>query len=102
MTWFKSRWYGAPLFVRPFGYFAYRYFFKLGMLDGINGFIYHFLQAFWFRLLVDIKMASLYDRLKRGEYTLADLAAEFGHAPCSPPAVHIAHDPSQVGPVGSC
>jgi len=79
MTWFKSRWYAAPLFVRPFLYFAYRYLVKKGFLDGSNGFVYHFLQAFWFRLLVDIKMAAIYDRISRAEYSLAELATEYGH-----------------------
>jgi hypothetical protein len=43
-----------PLYVRPFLYFWYRYFIKLGFLDGKQGSIFHFLQGFWFRLLVDI------------------------------------------------
>ena len=51
----------APLYVRPFLYWIYRYFFRLGFLDGKEGFIFHFLQGFWFRLLVDIKL----DELKR-------------------------------------
>lgn len=43
----------TPLFVRPIGYFLYRYFFRLGFLDGREGLIFHFLQGFWFRFLVD-------------------------------------------------
>src|SRR5579864_732363 len=58
ITWFKNRWYHAPLFVRPFAYFLYRYVFRMGFLDGKNGLVYHLLQAFWFRLMVDIKMAD--------------------------------------------
>lgn len=42
-----------PLFVRPFLYWFYRYIIRLGFLDGTQGFIYHFLQAFWYRCLVD-------------------------------------------------
>jgi hypothetical protein len=45
-----------PLFVRPFCLFAYRYFFRLGFLDGIEGFIFWVLQTFWFRFLVDAKI----------------------------------------------
>jgi glycosyltransferase involved in cell wall biosynthesis len=45
-----------PLFIRPFGLFAYRYFFRLGFLDGIEGFIFWVLQTFWFRFLVDAKI----------------------------------------------
>lgn len=45
-----------PLFVRPFVYFTIRYFFRLGFLDGRRGLIFHFLQCFWFRFLVDAKI----------------------------------------------
>ena len=45
-----------PLFVRPFGLFAYRYFFRLGFLDGTEGLIFWVLQTFWFRFLVDAKI----------------------------------------------
>ena len=55
----KRLWRGMPLYVRPFLYFFYRYFFRLGFLDGKEGAIFHFLQAFWFRLLVDIKLDEL-------------------------------------------
>lgn len=45
-----------PLFIRPFGLFIYRYFFRLGFLDGTEGFIFWVLQTFWFRFLVDAKI----------------------------------------------
>jgi glycosyltransferase involved in cell wall biosynthesis len=54
--WLKALWSHLPLYVRPMFYFIYRYFFRLGFLDGKQGFIFHFLQGFWFRLLVDIKL----------------------------------------------
>src|SRR5205085_8734075 len=57
--WLKGRWYRLPLFVRPFLYFFYRYFLRLGFLDGKQGFLFHFLQGFWFRLLVDVKLEEL-------------------------------------------
>ena len=47
---------GFPLFWRPFRYFLYRYFTCLGFLDGKAGLIYHVLQGFWFRFLVDTKI----------------------------------------------
>ena len=59
VLWLKDRYYRMPLFVRPALYFLYRYFFLLGILDGPTGFIFHFLQAFWFRLVVDIRLAEL-------------------------------------------
>jgi glycosyltransferase involved in cell wall biosynthesis len=50
----KTMWSRMPMYVRPVLYFLYRYFLRLGFLDGKAGFIFHFLQALWFRLLVDI------------------------------------------------
>lgn len=47
---------GFPLFVRPFGLFFYRYFVRLGFLDGPSGFIFYVLQTFWFRFLIDAKL----------------------------------------------
>ena len=44
-----------PYFVRPCVYFFFRYFVQLGFLDGARGFAYHFMQAFWYRALVDLK-----------------------------------------------
>lgn len=49
----------APPFSRPFGLFFYRYFLRLGLLDGKAGFIFWVLQTFWFRFLID---AKLYER----------------------------------------
>lgn len=55
--WVKDRVYlQMPLFVRPFMYFFYRYFVRFGFLDGIPGLIFHFLQGFWYRFLVDAKL----------------------------------------------
>lgn len=56
ILWLKQWWYRMPLYVRPFFYFFYRYVIRLGFLDGKEGFIFHFLQGFWYRLLVDIKV----------------------------------------------
>jgi glycosyltransferase involved in cell wall biosynthesis len=55
----KRLWRGMPLYVRPFLYFFYRYVLRLGFLDGKEGAIFHFLQAFWFRLLVDINIDEM-------------------------------------------
>jgi glycosyltransferase involved in cell wall biosynthesis len=52
----------APLFVRPFALFFYRYFVRLGFLDGREGFIFWVLQTFWFRFLID---AKIFERRKR-------------------------------------
>lgn len=45
-----------PLFFRAFAYFCYRYFFRLGFLEGKEGFTWHFFQALWYRMLVDAKV----------------------------------------------
>lgn len=45
-----------PLFLRAFAYFCYRYFFRLGFLEGQEGFIWHFFQGLWYRMLVDAKV----------------------------------------------
>lgn len=58
--WLKKNVYGRlPLFVRPTIYFAYRYFLRLGFLDGREGLIFHFLQGFWFRFLIDARIHEL-------------------------------------------
>ena len=55
----KGLWRRMPLYVRPFLYFGYRYFLRLGFLDGKQGAVFHFMQAFWFRLVVDIKIDEM-------------------------------------------
>ena len=57
--WLKSVYYRMPLYLRPWIYFVYRYFIRLGFLDGKQGFVFHFLQAYWFRLIVDIRLEEL-------------------------------------------
>jgi glycosyltransferase involved in cell wall biosynthesis len=59
IAFLKKIWWKMPLFVRPFIYFFYRYFIRLGILDGKKGLIFHFLQAFWFRFVVDVKIMEL-------------------------------------------
>jgi glycosyltransferase involved in cell wall biosynthesis len=55
----KNLWNKMPLFLRPFLYFFYRYIIQFGFLDGKKGLIFHFLQAFWYRFLVDAKIYEL-------------------------------------------
>lgn len=48
--------YKLPLFFRSWLLFIYFYIFKLGFLDGKEGFIYHYLYQRWYRCLVDAKI----------------------------------------------
>jgi exosortase/archaeosortase family protein len=56
---FKQLWWQLPRYTRPILYFIYRMFFQLGILDGREGVIFHFLQAYWFRLIVDVKIDEI-------------------------------------------
>lgn len=56
-TRFKMNfYYKLPLGARAHIYYIYRYYIKLGFLDGNEGKIYTFLQAYWYRYLVDAKI----------------------------------------------
>jgi glycosyltransferase involved in cell wall biosynthesis len=58
--WVKKNMYSkSPLFLRAFLYFLMRYTVGLGFLDGVEGLIFHFLQGFWYRFLVDAKIYEL-------------------------------------------
>ncbi len=58
--WVKSNLYArSPLFFRALLYFLMRYTIGLGFLDGIEGLVFHFLQGFWYRFLVDAKIYEL-------------------------------------------
>jgi len=59
-----------PFALGPLGYFLWRYFAQLGFLDGREGLIYHFLQGFWYRFLVEAKIFEL----RRGVAHLKDPA----------------------------
>ena len=55
----KERYVRQPLFFRAFLYFIYRYFFKLGFTEGVEGFLWNFLQGWWYRTLVDAKIYEI-------------------------------------------
>ncbi len=54
----KARYAKMPLYWRSLGYFLYRYFIKLGFLDGRAGFEWDFFQGLWYRMLIDAKVAE--------------------------------------------
>jgi len=55
----KHKYAKQPLFWRSFAYFCYRYFFRLGFLEGKEAFLWHFLQGWWYRTLVDAKVFEI-------------------------------------------
>lgn len=59
VRYLKALWARLPLFVRPCLYVFYRYVLRLGFLDGREGFVFHVLHGFWYRLLVDINIWEL-------------------------------------------
>lgn len=66
--WMRVRLYGrAPMFTRALAYWAYRYLFRLGFLDGREGLIFHFLHGFWYRFLVDAMIHESRARTRRGD-----------------------------------
>lgn len=67
--WLRDWYARLPLFVRPTAYFLYRYIVRLGFLDGRAGLVFHVLQGFWFRFLVDALI--LERRLRRQEVAAA-------------------------------
>ena len=58
----RAFYYRLPKFLRARLYYCYRYYVQLGFLDGREGRIFAFLQAYWYRWLVD---AKLYEREQR-------------------------------------
>lgn len=68
-----------PLFFRAFLYFNYRFWFKFGFLDGKEGFIWHVLQGFWYRFLVDSKIVQIkYLAAKKNKTIAQILSDDFG------------------------
>jgi glycosyltransferase involved in cell wall biosynthesis len=75
--WLKENLYfKVPLFLRPLMYFVYRYIFKLGFLDGKEGFIFHTLHAFWYRFLVDTKVYQIEKLAKENNQTIQEVVLD--------------------------
>lgn len=66
----------SPLFLRAFLYFIYRYFFKLGFLDGKQGLIWHFLQGFWYRFLVDVNIYEIEKEMDKNPQKINEFLKE--------------------------
>lgn len=59
--------YKAPRFLRAWLWFLYIYIFKLGFLDGKEGFLFFFFECYWYRMLVDAKIYE-YEKNGSGEF----------------------------------
>lgn len=46
----------APIYLRALLFYLYRYFIRLGFLDGKEGFLFHFMHGFWVYMLIDAKI----------------------------------------------
>jgi exosortase/archaeosortase family protein len=58
-AWKKQLWKNLPRFIRPLIYIFYRLIIQRGILDGKKGILFHFLQGFWFRIIIDMKIEEL-------------------------------------------
>lgn len=78
--WLKEKIYNIlPLGVKPFIYFLYRYIFKFGFLDGFRGFLFHVLQGFWYRFLVDAKVYEIEKKAKESGKNIKEvIESEYG------------------------
>lgn len=75
----KIQYASLPLFTRPFLYFLYRYIVRMGFLDGRRGLIWHFLQAGWYRFLVDAKVFEVYFHAGRDKQAIINyFRTEYG------------------------
>jgi len=60
-------WERLPPLIRPLFYFFFRYIIKGGILDGKQAFTYHFLQALWFPMLIDIKYLEMKNKANKSD-----------------------------------
>lgn len=72
----KGNYNKLPLFWRSFAYFIYRYIFKGGFLDGKEGFLFAFIQGWWYRTMVDAKVLEARKWLEVKGYRLENLGED--------------------------
>lgn len=64
-TFIKTNiYYKLPMGFRAWLFYIYRYYIRLGFLDGKEGKIYAFLHAYWYRYLIDAKIYE-HQKLKK-------------------------------------
>lgn len=72
----KNKYNSLPLFWRSFAYFIFRYIFKGGFIDGKEGFVFAFIQGWWFRTMVDVKILEAHKSLQKNGYSIKSLSAD--------------------------
>ena len=66
--WVKEKIYALlPTGLRALAYFLYRYLVRLGFLDGREGTMFHLLQGFWYRYLVDCKVHEVKEYMSKNQ-----------------------------------
>lgn len=65
-----------PTTLRALLYFMYRYFVLLGFLDGRKGLIWHVLQGFWYRFLIDSKVYQVNYIAETNDKSVKDVLIE--------------------------
>jgi glycosyltransferase involved in cell wall biosynthesis len=65
-----------PLGFRPLLYFLFRFFIRLGFLDGPKGWVFHFLQGFWYRLLVDVNVWEAEEMIRKDGIAPVDIVTK--------------------------
>lgn len=54
----RNIWNNLPLAARAPSYFIYRYFFRMGFIDGKPGLVYCLLHAFLYQTMIDMKIVE--------------------------------------------
>lgn len=72
----KLKYIKLPLFWRCFAFFFLRYFIRGGFLDGKEGFLWHFLQGFWYRALADAKVYEIKKKFNFNEEAIKNYLKE--------------------------
>lgn len=68
----KNKYIKSPLFLRSFLYFFYRYICKGAFLEGKEGFIWSFIQGWWYRALVDAKIFEIKKKCNNNKSLIAE------------------------------
>jgi len=70
---------GLPYFLRAYAYFVYRYFLRLGFLEGKEGFCWHFFQGLWYRMFVDATVFEIKKKCGNDPEKIRDYLAMHYH-----------------------